>query len=148
MKILALDQASTTGFSIYQDGKLLEHGVKRFGGITVAKAIHMRDWSLSMIEQHNIDLVLLEDIQLQESPTTFKTLAYLQCGIAVGLREAGIEYKLVSPSTWRRKNGIKGRKRAEKKKNAIALVQQLYNIKVSNDAAEAILLGRSYYLSA
>ena len=77
---------------------------------------------------------------------TFKTLAYLQAVLCIGLREHNIKYKIIAPSTWRAKNNIKGRARADQKKNAIDLVKQLHNIKVSNDAAEAILIGRSFYL--
>lgn len=146
MKILALDQAAATGWAIYENKKLLDYGVKRFGGVREAQAINLRDWAIIQAQQLGADVVLIEDIQMQRNVTTFKTLAYLQAALCIGMREQGIQYKIVSPSTWRSKNGIKGRLRAEQKKNAIALVKQLHNIEISNDAAEAVLIGRSFYL--
>lgn len=147
MKVLSLDQAATTGWALYEEGELLSYGVKRFGGVREAQAINLKSWAILHAKQHGAGIVLVEDIQMQKNVTTFKTLAYLQAGLCIGLREEGISYKIVSPATWRSKNGIKGRKRDEQKRNAIDLVKKIHNLNnISNDAAEAILIGRSFYL--
>ena len=42
---------------------------------------------------------------------------------------------------WRKHSAIKGRKRAEIKESAIVKVKELYDLDVSEDEAEAILIG-------
>jgi hypothetical protein len=48
----------------------------------------------------------------------------------------------VPPGTWRNYNQIKGRSRSDQKKNAQIKVKTLFDINVTNDEADAILIGR------
>ena len=51
---------------------------------------------------------------------------------------------MVKASEWRKRVGIKGRKRADVKKEAIEMVKELYGLDVSEDEAEAILFCRAF----
>ena len=51
-----------------------------------------------------------------------------------------LAYCPVSISSWRRNVGIKSKKRAEQKQEAIDLVKSKYGVDVNEDIAEAILL--------
>lgn len=101
-----------------------------------------------MLASWKPDLVILEDIQLQkfgngeEAVLVFKKLAHLQGVLKNYLYEMNYDYKVVSPSTWRAFSQIKGKSRTEKKKSAQLIVKKLYDVSVTQDEADAILIGR------
>lgn len=155
-RILALDQATiTSGWSIYDDGKLIKFGAHTSEGSKNTERIaNTKYWFASMIAKWHPDLVILEDIQLQtykkeldskeyeEAVIVFKKLAHLQGVLKNYLYETGIPYKTVAPATWRHATNIKGNKRTDQKKNAQLKIKKLYDIQVSQDIADAILIGR------
>ena len=59
------------------------------------------------------------------------------------LNSKEIPFECVSPNVWRKIAGTNGKNRNEEKKLSIVKVKEKYNISVSNDVAEAILIG--YY---
>lgn len=149
-RILALDQASiTSGYAIFDDDKLVSYGKWSSNGTHSTERISQtKSWIACMIEKWKPDLVVLEDIQLQkfgedgqEGVITFKKLAALQGVLKNYCFESGIIYKIVSPSTWRAHSGIKGKLRTDKKRNAQLKVKKLYDISVSQDEADAVLIG-------
>lgn len=104
-----------------------------------------------MIDQWHPNEVIFEDIQLQkdefgENVITYKTLAMLQGVLKNYCYEHGVPYKIVPPGTWREHSGVKGKTRSDRKKSGQIRVKYFYNLDVSNDVADAILLGR--YASA
>ena len=149
-RILAFDQASiTSGWSVFDDGTLVKYGAWTSDGSKSTQRIaKTKYWVAAMIDKWNPDQVILEDIQLQrfdsgqEGVITFKKLAHLQGVLKNYLYESGIQYKVVSPSTWRSHSEIKGKTRVEKKKNAQIKVKRFYDVSVSQDEADAILIGR------
>ena len=103
-----------------------------------------------MIDRWGPDLVVFEDIQLQKNKNTpneeemvltFKKLAALQGVLKNYCFESGVIYKIVSPSTWRAHSEIKGKQRTDKKKNAQLKVKKIYDISITQDEADAILIG-------
>lgn len=58
-----------------------------------------------------------------------------------------IKYESFSPASWRTKHGIQkpGLKRDELKQLSVDKVKELYNSDVSDDEADAILIGASWY---
>ena len=60
------------------------------------------------------------------------------------LYESGYFVNVVKATEWRKRVGIKNRKRAEVKKEAIDMVQDLYGIDASEDESEAILFARAF----
>jgi hypothetical protein len=55
--------------------------------------------------------------------------------------ENNIPYEVVSPNVWRKYAGTCGKSRKEEKLLSIALVKEKYDITVTDDVAEAILIG-------
>ena len=51
---------------------------------------------------------------------------------------------VVKASEWRKRVGIKNRKRADVKKEAIEMVKEIYGLDVSEDEAEAVLFARAF----
>lgn len=60
----------------------------------------------------------------------------------VTAREAGVRCETVLSKVWRSHQLIKGRTRSEQKTEAIRKVKDMYGISVSDDIAEAILIGK------
>ena len=69
MRILALDQASiTTGFAIFENGKLVDYGKFTFEDSDVAvRLVKIRNKVIDLIDKNNIDKVVFEEIQLQNN---------------------------------------------------------------------------------
>lgn len=148
MKILALDQASrTTGYSIYENGSLIQHGKFTFTdddfGIRLTK---IRNKIKSLLTDFAIDELIYEDIQLQDSANnnvdTFKKLAQVYGVVTQLATELAIPHKTFYSTVWKSGIGVKGKNRTEQKKAAQELVFQLYGIKASEDECDAICIGR------
>jgi Holliday junction resolvasome RuvABC endonuclease subunit len=64
-KILALDQATRiTGWSIFEDGKLLSYGkIVQESDSLAERLVGLRAQVLKLIQDNGIELVVMEDIQ-------------------------------------------------------------------------------------
>lgn len=148
-KLLALDQSSRiTGWSIFEDGKLVTYG--KFNAETVGTQIgkrleYIRNKIKTLIEENNIAEVILEDIQMQgnvvNNVQTFKVLAEVFGVLSELLVEMNIPQSAVLASSWKSALGIKGRARAEQKKNAQEWVFKTYSVKPTQDECDSICIG-------
>lgn len=157
-RILALDQATeTTGWAVFDNKQLIKYGTISFSSANsaIARMTALKQWLNSMVVNFKPDLIVLEDIQLQQKGdgggtdegniigvTTFKVLAQLQGVLLNFCFENKIEYELAHVSVWRKHCEIKGRYRADKKKNAQLKIKEWYDVTVPVDAAEAICIGK------
>jgi len=148
-RILALDQAShISGWSIYDNKKLVTYGTFEAVGATEAERMHsVNEWFESMIQNWNPDVVGIEGIQYQAQfgVTTFQTLARLQGILMETCMQKKLKYKICPTNTWRAHCGVKGQSRADKKASMKLLVKKWYDIQVSDDCADAVGIGK--YLS-
>lgn len=90
------------------------------------------------------DFLVFEDIQYQKDKgiTTFKVLAQV-LGVAKAAATLNkIPYTCVLNKTWQADFNIAGPTRAAQKHNVIERVRQYFNIEVSDDVGDAILIGR------
>ena len=144
--ILALDQAlgGNTGYSVFNKDtqELVAYG--KYSGGTL---LGCKDKLVELLEEWKPEFVLLEDIQQQRNVQTFKLLSALLGVLQVALEERGIKHEVVHVMTWRAKSQIQATNRATYKKLARDKVQELYGVKPTQDEAEAILIGRFYFLS-
>lgn len=154
-RILSLDQATiTSGWSIFDNQSLVSYGANTSKGKdSIEKISNTKYWVASLIEKWKPDEVILEDIQLQSgvnkenfvgdtNVVTFKKLAHLQGTIMNYVFEKQIPFRIVPPATWRNYSQIKGKYRTDKKKNAQLKIKNFYDISVTEDEADAILIGR------
>ena len=148
-RILAFDQASiTSGWSVFDDEELVKFGHwESEGSHSTERIMKTKHWVANMIQVWKPDLVVFEDIQLQvfnggEQVVTFKKLAHLQGVLKNYCYENGKIYKIVPPATWRAFNEVKGKTRIDKKKSAQLIVKNLYDVNVTQDEADAVLIGR------
>lgn len=157
-KVLSLDQAlNLTGFAIYNDKELILHGVFNLKDIKLdnpakgsnsnknnpvqEKISNIKNFLEKIIIDYEIDFVVLEDIQSQVNINTFKQLSWLQGVLINFLYEHKVCHLVLKPSEWRSIIGVKGRKRVEQKLSARNKVCELFSKDVSEDEADAILIG-------
>lgn len=150
MKLLALDQSSKiTGWAVFENQQLVEYGKIDCGNADLpARLTQVRREVKDLIQKFNIDEVVMEDIQLQNTVgnnvVTYKALAETIGVLSQMLHENGIPQSLLPSSTWKSQLGIKGRARVEQKRNAQLFINNTYNIKVIQDIADAICIGTVY----
>ena len=151
MRLLALDQSSRiSGYAIFEDGKLINYDQFTFTNTDLGKRLErIRNKVYNLIKEYNIDEVILEDIQLENTVgnnvITYKALAEVIGVITELLTELKIKYSLISPSTWRKQLSILGYKRADCKLKAQNYVKMHYGIETSEDICDAICIGASQY---
>lgn len=142
MKILALDQSTAvTGFAIFSNDNLKKSGYYKPSGDLFTRINQTKNYIKELIEDNDINFVFIEDIQYQKNQKTYKILANLQGVIINLLVELNISFEIISPSRWKSWNGIKGRKRAEQKKNTQEKCKEMLGREATEDEADAICIG-------
>lgn len=146
-RILALDQASRqSGYSIFYGEQLIKFGTIKLDDENIGKRlVDLREALKTLILENQIDYIAFEDIQMQASVgnnvKTFKVLANV-FGVVLELcEELHLKYEIVSSNTWKSTLKIKGKNRAEQKRNAQLFVNETYNVKCTQDEADAICIG-------
>ena len=150
-RTLGLDQATKiTGFSIFDNDKLIKYGTFSTSlEDTIARAHAVKVWLVNLINNWQPDFIALEGIQLQEESsgrsmgvTVFQQLAWLQGILMECAYDNDIQYAACHTGVWREHCGVKGKTRADKKRSMQLLAKQWYDVSVSDDAADAIGIGK------
>lgn len=155
MKLLSLDQSSRiTGWSVFADGALQEYGkldAEKAGPEIGKRLSYIKEKIKSLIEKYQIELILIEDIQLQNTignnVVTYQRLAYVQAIIIELANSLSIPYEIIHSSSWKSTLGIRGKARAEQKRNAQQWVVNTYSIKATQDECDSICIGSAYLLN-
>lgn len=162
MAIIAFDQSTTTvGYAIFEKNKLIQYGTftpqqKKKADDRIYDISNFLKRVISTVP--NIEIILLEDIQLQNSINgsqkyfsnqgnniiTFKTLAKLQGALINTCLDEGIEYEVIAPSHWKSVVKIKSKYRRDQKKEAMEFVDSFFGENATEDEADAICIGYSY----
>ena len=151
--LIAFDQAlNTTGYAIFNnDGSLVSYDKFTTQGLeTEEKLKEIRDIVRKIILENKATQIAIEEIQLQNIPgstqhgnvVTFKKLAYVQAIILELAFELEIPTRVIPSTTWKSYCKIKGRARAEQKRNAQAFVLETYGVKAIQDICDSICIGR------
>lgn len=147
---IGLDQAThTTGYSIFDNGKLVYAGVFEAGANDeIERDIEIKNWLIQLIQNWKPDIIGIEGIQLQQlnnknvGVTTYQTLARLQGILMATCVEQKTEYVIVPPATWRAHCRVKGRSRTDKKRSMQIKIKDWFDVTVSDDIADAIGIGK------
>lgn len=146
-KLLALDQASRiSGWAVFNDNQLVAHGHFTCEDDDIGTRLQrIREKVCSLIVDYDINEIAFEDIQLQgnvvNNVQTFKVLAEVFGVIYELVTELQIPNTAVLAGTWKSTLGIKGKQRAEQKKNAQIYVEKTFNVKAPQDECDAICIG-------
>ena len=152
--LIAFDQAlNTTGYAVFnrKDGSLVAYD--KFTTKSVDEEYQLREIRnkvLELIDKYKPTKIAIEEIQLQQIPgttahgnvETFKKLAHVQGVLYEVIAEKEIPFEVVPSVTWKSHCGIKGRARAEQKRNAQAFVLECYGVKAIQDICDAICIGK------
>ncbi len=122
--------------------------------ITEQRVAFMIKGLMDIFKKYKPSVIVIEDVYGGKDMYTLKMLARFQgfvFGYAV-LNDIKMEYKIASK--WRKEVGIpltdenkKPNKRATLKKLAVKKVKELYKIDVTDDVADAVLIGHSSAIS-
>ena len=159
MVVVGLDLSTTsTGFSVYQDGELINHGRfrsdKKNAFDRIDEIYHMVG---DLFKAYDIDVVFVEAVPLSSAMNKriCELLLLLQGTIYSHCINNDCAFYQMEPSEWRRLAGVKPEKprREFQKKAAIELVNELHGLNFSwiddkydkttgdSDEAEGILIG-------
>ena len=180
LKVLAIDQARKGAWSVYDSKtkELLDYGtydyeyeceqVPKKDGSLKNKRIRKYDYEeamvlvekllMTLIREHNVKMVFLEDVPSIRYSTASRQLLRLQGALIAYLAKRGIPHELVMPRVWQAKYKYKDRdltkeQRAYKrsidkinirqtKKDSLLAVKKIFNMELDNDdLADAILIG-------
>ena len=149
LKLIAFDQSTrATGWCVMEmkTARIIESGViiPRKNDETIDRITYTIKRCLNLVRTNEIAFVFIEGVQVQKNPRVYEVLAKLAGSLEVMLYESGYIVNVVKASEWRKRVGIKSRKRADVKKEAIELVKELYDLEVSEDEAEAVLFARAF----
>ena len=147
LKLIAFDQSTVaTGWCLMdqQTSEIIEHGVIKPEGTTNERIRKTIKKCMYLCDKHQVTFVFIEGIQIQKNPKVYEVLAKLQGTLEICLEEKNYIVNVVKSAEWRKRVGIKSRKRIELKAEAIQLVSDLYNIQPTEDECEAILFARAY----
>ena len=149
LKLIAFDQSTTaTGWCVMEmgSGDIIESGVilPKKNDETIDRITYTIKRCLNLVRTNEIAFVFIEGVQNQRNPKVFEILAKLAGSLEVMLHESGYIVNVVKASEWRKRVGIKGRKRADVKLEAINMVKEIYGMEVSEDECEAILFCRAF----
>lgn len=148
-RLLSIDQATNkTGYAVFDGNKLIFHGVINASSTDdhITRINHMKKRMLEIMENWKVDLVAFEDIPFKDNIRTHailnQNLGALQCAAQEKLNGKTENIVLVSNQTWKHHSGVEGIYRAQHKASARRIVLKIYNVNVSEDESDAILLGR------
>lgn len=155
--ILTLDLSTkSTGYSFWENNKLVDYGLITASSTDLIKRIHKIVDELSKTIKEKsanciIENVIVEEVRPEnglQNIQTHRALMWLQGAVAAMLHdEYGLSLTYIYPNEWRSHCGIKtgaGIKRESLKKKDIEFVKENFNIDVNDDIADAIGIGYGY----
>lgn len=160
MVVLGVDgSTSCSGYSIFQDGKLVSYGAIKPKGHEWDNRL-MQEWGqfCNIVEQYKPEILYYEQPPLKDGKITLLKLGAVQGLILALCAQYNIQVKFLSPADWRREVGLydgtrEGTKRDELKKKSIEKANQLFGLdlawvapkssKNEDDVADAIMIAYS-----
>lgn len=127
-----------------QTSEIIDYGVIIPKGETNDRIRQTIKRCMYLCDYHQVTFVFIEGIQIQKNPRVYEILAKLQGTLEICLEEKNYIVNVVKAAEWRKKVGIKSRKRAELKSEAIQMVSDIYQIEPTEDECEAILFARAF----
>lgn len=149
VKLIAFDQSTTaSGYCVMEMGtaRIIDSGVviPNKNDDTIDRITYTIKRCLNLVRTHEVTFVFIEGVQIQRNPVVYEVLAKLAGSLEIMLYESGYLVNVVKASEWRRRVGIKSRKRALVKQEAIDMVKELYDIEPTEDECEAVLFARAF----
>lgn len=152
MYFIGIDPAKKSGFVLLESKKPVFSYDKKIDVVKVGH-INLTDsmtTNLELIRKTVLSLqaitlsapvsVVIEDQFFATNINTLKTLVSTRTMYQVACSDIGWPCELMLPASWRSVLGFKSRRRADLKKEAKKFVLDLFGLKLSEDASEAVCM--------
>lgn len=148
MKLISFDTSTaSTGYAVWNDGQLMLYDiidlkkVKSSGTRLAAMILEI----LSILENEKPDAVVTELTVVTRNAQVQRNLTMILGAIYGYCLKHVIDYYSLRPTEWRKAVdcGKPPRKREELKQWAVESVKQMFGIDVTDDVADAILIGQA-----
>lgn len=140
--ILALDQASNTGYCVILNNSIIKYGLleKKYDDFYL-NACHLVAEVTRLINRHNIKIVVLEEIYLGLNATVMEKLAGLKGMMISCAILNNCEYEIIHSLSWKTYHDL-GYDRKEQKQKSIEMARKiLNNAEIDDNIADAVLIG-------
>lgn len=150
--LIALDESTTcTGYAVFDDGELIEHGIFSFKSKNVLERVSLIMEEIeNLIDTYKPNNMVIEDVQITMNAATAKSLLGLQFMIEVYAHRNNISCETYRTTKWRKILGLSNSRsldRKAKKQETIDYVKDKYGIDVlKDDESDAIAIGTAYLL--
>lgn len=150
--LIALDESTTcTGYAIFDDSELIEHGVFSFKSKDVLERVSfIMEEIEKLISKYKPNNMIIEDVQITMNAATAKSLLGLQFMIEVYAHRNNISCETYRTTKWRKILGLSNSRsldRKAKKQETIDYVKNKYGIEVlKDDESDAIAIGTAFLL--
>lgn len=150
--LIALDESTTcTGYAVFGDGELIEHGIFSFKSKDVLERVSLIMEEIEeLIKTYKPDNMVIEDVQITMNAATAKSLLGLQFMIEVYAHRNNISCETYRTTKWRKILGLSNSRaldRKAKKQETMAYVKDKYGIEIlKDDESDAIAIGTAYLL--
>ena len=149
MKVVGIDASTNkTGIAIFHNGQYVEHTLIDLHKIkdSTERIPKMMMAICDYLDKHKIDKIIMEESMMTNNILTVKMLSNIAGAVMYYAVSHGIEFQFDLPSAWRKRIGLtQGRavKREVLKAEAINAVKQEYEMDLTDDECESILIARS-----
>lgn len=147
MNLIAFDQSTTaTGWCVMEmsSSKIIGYGAIHPTGVTNERIRITIKKCMMLCKKFDVAFVYIEGIQVQRNPKVYEILAKLEGTLEICLEEKGYFVNIVKAAEWRKRIGIKNKKRDLVKQEAIDIVKEYYDLEPSEDECEAILFAKAF----
>lgn len=155
--LLSLDTSSTrTGWAFFIDGKYTQSGVIDFTSKEAKKLSsdeRVKNMCLSIFEtikKIHPDTIAIEKMTVSRNMVTVRVLSKIIGTVYAYAIQNKIEYYEIESSQWRSMLHMqkRGRKRDEYKRISVQYAQKITGKTITDDEADAICIGRSFFEKA
>lgn len=149
MKIIGIDASSNkTGIAVFCDGEYIEHMLIDLHKIKDPdiRIPKMMVEICKYIKKHGADKIIMEKSMMKNNIDTVQKLSNIAGAVMLYAATKNMEFQFVYPSEWRKKIGLSQSsqiKREVLKEEAVQAVKKEYDMDVTDDEAEALLIARS-----
>lgn len=149
MRIAGIDASTNkTGIAIFQDSKYIKHTLIDLHKIkdSTQRIPKMMTAICEYLGKHKVDKIIMEESMLTTNASTMKMLSNIAGAVMYYAASHDITFEFTLPTHWRKKIGLSQSNKIKRdvlKAEAIQAVKQEYNIDVTDDEAESILIARS-----
>lgn len=151
MRVCGIDASTNkTGVSLFIDGEYSGHMLIDLHKIkdSNVRVPKMMKEIKNVLDYYEPDIIVMEECLLKTNIATVKLLSYLAGAIISWAADNQVEFRFQLPSEWRKRVEIvQGPKtpREKLKQEAIDMVKERFDINVTDDEAEAVLIAHSVF---